>query len=97
MRRPRSSRSTRSAARWRSSRRRGEISVQVTIPTTATAEVALPGVQPGHTAYVDGQPVTTSALTPSSQSAPSPLAIQDGATVAVVPVPSGTHTIATSP
>ena len=63
----------------------GGISVTVTIPTTATALVALPGVQPGQTVYVDGQPVTTSALTPSAQSSPSPMAIQDGATVAVGP------------
>ena len=74
----------------------GGISVQVTIPTTATAQVALPGVQPGQTVYVDGQPTTASALTPSAQSSPSPLSIQDGTTVAAVPVPSGTHTIATS-
>ena len=74
----------------------GGISVNVTIPTTAAAQVALPGVQPGQTVDVDGQPVTANALTPSTQSSPSPLAIQDGATVAAVAVPSGTHTIATS-
>jgi hypothetical protein len=73
----------------------GQMSVQVTIPATATAQVALPGVQPGGTVWVDGQPITASTLTPSTQSSPSPLSIQDGATVAVVPVPSGTHTITT--
>jgi alpha-L-rhamnosidase len=72
-----------------------QLSVQVTIPATATAQVALPGVQTGQTVYVDGQPVTASALTPSAQSSPSPLSIQDGASVAAVPVPSGTHTITT--
>jgi hypothetical protein len=69
--------------------------VKVTIPTTATPQVALPGVQPGQKVYVDGQPVTASALTPSAQSSPSPMVIQDGATVAAVPVPSGAHTITT--
>ena len=73
----------------------GGISVRVTIPTSATAQVALPGVQPGGTVWVDGQPITASTLTPSTQSSPSPLSIQDGATVAAVPVPSGTHTITT--
>jgi alpha-L-rhamnosidase len=73
----------------------GNLSVKVTIPATAAAQVALPGVQPGQTVDVDGQPVTTSALTPSALSSPSPMVIQDGATIAVVPVPSGTHTITT--
>ncbi len=73
----------------------GQMSVRVTIPTTATAQVALPGVRAGQTVDVDGQPVTASALAPSAQSSPSPLAPQDGATVAAVPVPSGTHTITT--
>ncbi|HEX3957577.1 MAG TPA: hypothetical protein VHZ03_13255 [Trebonia sp.] len=72
-----------------------QTSVKVTIPTTATPQVALPGVQPGQKVYVDGQPVTASALTPSAQSSPSPMVIQDGATVAAVPVPSGAHTITT--
>ncbi|MCW2934643.1 MAG: hypothetical protein JWM19_5605, partial [Actinomycetia bacterium] len=74
----------------------GGISVKVTIPTTAAAQVALPGVQPGQKVYLDGQPVTASALTPSTQSSPSPLAIQDGATVEAIQVPSGTHTITTA-
>ena len=74
----------------------GGISVTVTIPATATAQVALPGGQPGGTVWVDGQPVTTTTLTPSAQSSPSPLAIQDGATLAVVPISSGVHTITTS-
>jgi alpha-L-rhamnosidase len=69
----------------------GGITVTVTIPTTATAQVALPGVQPGQTVNVDGQQVTATALTPSS----SPLSIQDGVTVAAVQVQSGTHTITT--
>ena len=73
----------------------GAISVTVTVPATATAQVALPGGQPGGTVWVDGQPVTTNALTPSEQSSPSPLAIQDGATLAVVPISSGVHTITT--
>jgi alpha-L-rhamnosidase len=76
-------------------RANGAISVTVTVPVTATALVALPGVEPGARVWVDGQPVTTNALTPSAQTSPSPLAIQDGAALAVVPVPSGTHTIMT--
>jgi hypothetical protein len=56
---------------------------------------ANPRGQPGDTVWVDGQPITASTLTPSAQSSPSPLSIQDDATVAAVPVPSGTHAITT--
>jgi alpha-L-rhamnosidase len=70
----------------------GPASMTVTIPTTATARVALPGVQPGQQVTVDGTPITATALTPDS-----PLAITNGNTLAVVTVGSGTHTITTTP
>jgi hypothetical protein len=69
----------------------GPFSITVGVPPAATAEVALPGVTPGQQVLVDGVLTTTTALTPDS-----PLAATGGATLAVVQVGSGDHTISTS-
>ncbi|HEX3965478.1 MAG TPA: family 78 glycoside hydrolase catalytic domain [Trebonia sp.] len=61
----------------------GAFTATVTIPATASGEVALPGVSAGQQVLVDGTAVTATAL-----QAPS------GQTVAVVPVSSGAHTVA---
>ena len=63
----------------------GAFTVKVTVPADATAEVALPGVTPGHQVWVDGTATTTTSAT-----------VADG-TVGVAQVSSGTHTISTSP
>src|SRR5262249_19568963 len=62
----------------------GAFTATVTIPPTASGEVALPGISAGQQGLVDGAAVTATALrTPSGQ------------TVTVVPVSSGTHTVST--
>jgi alpha-L-rhamnosidase len=63
----------------------GRFTATVTIPATAGGQVALPGVSAGQQVLVDGTAVTAAALR-----APS------GQTVGVVPVSSGTHTVATA-
>jgi alpha-L-rhamnosidase len=68
----------------------GSFTVGVDIPVAATAQVALPGVTPGQQVLVNGNPTTTTALVPDS-----PLAATGGATLAVVGVGSGDHTITT--
>jgi len=66
----------------------GQFSITVGVPLSATADIALPGVTPGQQVTVDGTLVTTKALTPDS-----PLANTGGATLAVVQVGSGDHTV----
>jgi hypothetical protein len=63
----------------------GTFTLTVTIPATAEAQVALPGVSVGQPVLVDGTAQTTTGATSAS-----------GATVAVVSVGSGTHTLTTS-
>jgi hypothetical protein len=55
----------------------------VTIPPTASAQVALPAVSAGQQVLVDGTAVTATSLP-----------VPSGQAVAVVPVSSGTHTVA---
>jgi hypothetical protein len=63
----------------------GTFTLTATIPATAAAQVALPGVSAGQQVIVDGTAQPATAMT-----APS------GATIAVVSVGSGTHTVSTS-
>jgi len=63
----------------------GNFAMTVTIPATAGAEVAMPGVSVGQQVLVDGTAQTTTAFT-----------TPNGLSVAVVPVGSGTHTLTTS-
>jgi alpha-L-rhamnosidase len=63
----------------------GAFTATVTIPPTASGQVALPGISAGQDMLVDGTAVTATAVQ-----------IPSGQTVAVVPVGSGTHTVSTS-
>jgi alpha-L-rhamnosidase len=71
----------------------GALTVQVNVPTTAVAQVALPGVTPGQQVLVDGIAVTTTALAVPSMST-LPVVGPASGTLAVVQVGSGAHTIA---
>ena len=62
------------------------------MPTTATAEVALPGVSAGQHVWVDGTPQRASAR-PAGAAQPGAAA----AGLAVVAVGSGWHQVATTP
>jgi alpha-L-rhamnosidase len=62
----------------------GKFTLTVTVPATAEAMVALPGVSVGQHVIVDGAARTTTGATATS-----------GATVAVATVGSGTHTVTT--
>jgi alpha-L-rhamnosidase len=63
----------------------GRFTLTVTIPATAQAQVALPGVSVGQQVLLDGTAQATTRATTAS-----------GASVAVVSVGSGTHTVATA-
>jgi hypothetical protein len=63
----------------------GRFTLTVTIPATAQAQVALPGVSIGQQVLLDGTAQTTTRATTAS-----------GASVAVVSVGSGTHTVTTA-
>jgi alpha-L-rhamnosidase len=63
----------------------GKFSLTVTIPATARAQVALPGVSVGQQVLIDGTAQTTTTAATAS-----------GVPVAVVSVGSGTHTVTTS-
>lgn len=71
----------------------GRFAAEVDVPATATAQVALPGVRAGQRVWVDGTPVTARPLPaggPASTASPA-------SGLAVVPVSSGWHEIATAP
>jgi alpha-L-rhamnosidase len=73
----------------------GSFTMTVNVPTTAVAEVALPGVTPGQQVLVDGTAVTATALAlPSMSTLPVVGPAGAGGTLAVVQVGSGQHTIA---
>jgi alpha-L-rhamnosidase len=73
----------------------GSFTMTVNVPTTAVAEVALPGVTPGQQVLVDGTAVTATALAlPSMSTLPVVGPATAGGTLAVVGVGSGQHTIA---
>jgi hypothetical protein len=74
----------------------GSFTVQVNVPTTAVAQVALPGVTPGQQVLVDGTAVTATALTLPPMST-LPVVAPASGTLAVVQVGSGAHTIAPAP
>jgi alpha-L-rhamnosidase len=69
----------------------GRFTAEIDVPATATAQVALPGVRAGQRVWVDGQP-RTAALLPDDDTGPVPTT----AGLAVVPVGSGWHQVATA-
>jgi hypothetical protein len=75
----------------------GRFTAVVDVPATATAVVALPGVDAGQRVWVDGAPVTAAAL-PEDDTASAGLGAGDPAAgLAVVPVSSGWHQVSTAP
>jgi len=75
----------------------GRLAARIDVPATATAEVALPGVHAGQRVWVDGVPETAGVL-PAGDSAGSGTPASDSdAGLAVVPVGSGWHRVATAP
>ncbi|HEX4093143.1 MAG TPA: family 78 glycoside hydrolase catalytic domain [Trebonia sp.] len=72
----------------------GQFALEVDVPATASAEVALPGVRAGQRVWVDGTPVTARPLPAADTAGPvaSP-AVSYAAGLAVVPVSSGWHHI----
>jgi alpha-L-rhamnosidase len=76
----------------------GRFAAKIGVPATATAEVALPGVRAGQRVWVDGVAVTASVM-PGGDAEPGagPPAGDSAAGLAVVPVGSGWHRVATAP
>jgi alpha-L-rhamnosidase len=70
----------------------GRFAAEVDVPATATAEVALPGVRAGQRVWVDGAQVTAAAPPDGDTAAGGP-----DAGLAIVPVGSGWHRVATAP
>jgi alpha-L-rhamnosidase len=75
----------------------GRLAARIDVPATATAEVALPGVHAGQRVWVDGVPETAGVLPAGDSAGSGPPASDSGAGLAVVPVGSGWHRVATAP